>query len=175
MEEPQDEAALVLLTGIASELIPDAGIAESSAIGTTNALLWRSYVRAVMALVEGLNYARSYVAEHSSHLTADARLRARDAAKREESAAEAEERSKVARCTRASFAAHAAAYQVPNPLTPSGPDWHAFREAVRVRNRITHPKSAADCRVSEADRDLVRSVHHWYQELDMKLMEASRQ
>jgi hypothetical protein len=175
MEEPLDETPLVLLAGIASELIPDAGIAESRAIGSTDPLLWRSYVRAVLALVEGLNYARAHVAKHSSHLTPEARLRARDAGKREEASAKAEEPSKIARCTRASFAAHAAAHQVPNPLTPFGPDWDAFREAVRIRNRITHPKCVADCRVSATDRELVRNVHHWYQELDMKLMDASRQ
>jgi hypothetical protein len=54
MEEPLDEMPLVLLSGIASELIPGAGIAESRAIGSTDPLLWRSYVREVLALVEGL-------------------------------------------------------------------------------------------------------------------------
>ncbi|MGH2362309.1 MAG: hypothetical protein ACRDGM_17435 [bacterium] len=170
-----EESPLLVLTGIASELIPDAGIAEVRAIGSSDPLLWRSYVRAVFALIEGLNYARLHVARQSPHLTAEARQRAHEAAQAEKKVAKADDAGGVTSPTRVSCAAHAAAHGVQNPLAPSGPDWDALLDAVAIRNRITHPKSGADCRVSEAEWQLVRRVHHWYQQLDTQLMDATHQ
>ena len=168
------ESPIEILVGIGSELIPDAGIAEARATGSNDPLLWRSYVRAVFALIEGLNYARLHMAKEPVHVPAEAAERAREAARLEKKNAKADHAREVVVSTRVSFAAHAAAYQVQNPLTPSGSDWSEFLAAVAVRDRITHPKSKADCQVSDVDCALIRRVHHWYQQLDVRLMEASR-
>jgi len=169
-----EESPLLVLTGIAAELMPDVGIAGSRAIGSDDALLRRNYVRAVFALIEGLNYARRYVAEESTHLSAEARSRAREAVRSEKKRLKDQDGSGVSDGLQLSFAAFAAAEEVDNPLVDSGPEWNTFLEAVAVRNRITHPRSGADCRVSDSDLVLIHAALRWYQELDTKLMVAAR-
>ncbi len=83
-----DESPWLVLAGIAADLMPDVGIAGSRAIGSDDALLRRNYVRAVFALIEGLNYARRYVAEESTHPSTEARSKAREAAGSEKKAQE---------------------------------------------------------------------------------------
>ncbi len=168
-----DETPIVVMTGIGAELIPDAGIAESRAIGSTDDLRRRSYVRAVFALIEGLNYARLLVSTESSHLADTARQRADLAVRVEKRALKGTDDGGIPASTRTSFAAFAAAHDVPNPLTLSGDDWRAFVDAVAVRNRITHPRSGADCRISDEDFALVQRVHHWYQELEQRLLQTA--
>lgn len=46
----------------------------------------------------------------------------------------------------------------------SGVGWQAFRDAIKIRNRITHPRSPADCRVSNEDLATVRSAQSWFHE-----------
>lgn len=170
-----EESPLSVLAGIAAELIPDAGIAESRAIGSTDPLLRRSYVRAVFALVEGLNFARLRVSTESEHLPPAALRKADIAVRVEKRALKGSHEGSIPSSTRTAVAAFAAAHQIPNPLAPLPEGWQAFVDAVAVRNRITHPCSGADCRVSDADFKLVQMAHHWYQELQMQLLESARQ
>jgi hypothetical protein len=46
-------------------------------------------------------------------------------------------------------------------LDYGGKEWRALREAVKTRNRITHPKSAQDCHVSEDDLDNLELGYNW--------------
>jgi hypothetical protein len=170
-----EESPILVLVGIGAVLIPDAGIAESRAIGSTDALLRRSYVRAVFALIEGLNYARLLVSTDSQHLADPAREQAALAVRLEKRALNDSDDGRIPSSTRKSFAAFAAAHGVSNPLSPSGDDWQAFRDAVEVRDRITHPRSAAHCRVSDDDFALVQRVHHWYQNLDQRVLTEARE
>ena len=165
-----EESPLVVMAGIGGQLIPDAAIAESHVIGSADGLVRRSYVRAVFALVEGLNYARLYIAKESAHLLPDARAKADVAAQSEKRKAKEDDAGGVPSSTRVSFAAFAAAHGVENPLVATGSEWDAFLAAIAVRNRITHPLSSADCAVSDEDVALVRKAHHWYQDLDMRLL-----
>jgi len=168
------ESPLQALTGIAAELIPDAGIAESRAIGSNDPLLRRTYVRAVFALVEGLNFARLHLSTEPGYLPAAAVERAAIAVKIEKKALKANYEGSIPSSTRTSVAAFAAAHGVSNPLSPLAEGWHTFVDAVVVRNRITHPSSGADCRVSNADFELVQRAHHWYQDLEMQLLQSAK-
>ena len=170
------ESPIHTLTGISAELIPDAGIAESRAIGFPDDLSRRSYVRAVFALIEGLNYARLRISTEAGHLSDDM-LRAADVAVRLEKRAleglKGRDDSGISSSMRTSFAAFAAAHGIANPLSPSGEAWQDFMDAIEVRRRLTHPRSGQDCRISDEDFDLVRRVHHWYQDVDSLLFNAA--
>ncbi|WP_374406745.1 hypothetical protein [Pelagerythrobacter sp.] len=53
----------------------------------------------------------------------------------------------------------------------SGSDWKSMREAVRVRNRITHPKTTADLELSKGDVDRSVSAFFWFGEAASSAME----
>ena len=40
-------------------------------------------------------------------------------------------------------------------------DWHDFKEAIKIRNRITHPRSINDLYVSNNDLNLVQKTMYW--------------
>ena len=46
-------------------------------------------------------------------------------------------------------------------LDCGGNEWRVLREAVKTRNRITHPKSAHDCHVSDDDLDKLELGYNW--------------
>jgi hypothetical protein len=41
--------------------------------------------------------------------------------------------------------------------------WNEFKKAVRIRNRITHPKSASDLDISDEDTKTVEAASEWFQ------------
>jgi hypothetical protein len=43
-----------------------------------------------------------------------------------------------------------------------GAGWQAFRKAIKIRNRITHPKSEEDCFVSNEDLQVIEDTHEWF-------------
>lgn len=43
----------------------------------------------------------------------------------------------------------------------SSSDWQNFRHAIRIRNRITHPKTSEDLNLSKQDIELVRGALLW--------------
>jgi hypothetical protein len=68
----------------------------------------------------------------------------------------------------------------------SGHGWRAFREAVEIRNRITHPKASVDLSVSSSDLKLTEQAYAWFldatfalnpegQEEISELLDAARQ
>jgi hypothetical protein len=50
--------------------------------------------------------------------------------------------------------------------------WADLREAVRIRNRVTHPKQRSDLILTQADIATCISAIHWFFELAVRLMEA---
>jgi len=165
------DTSLMDLVGVAAQMIADAGIAESRAIGSADQLDRRTYVRTVFALVEGVSFCRRNHAENDSLLSEARRDRARKAAAAAWAAGQhVGEKMKACLRVRAGFAAVAAAHEIANPLGTDGGDWQHFKDALEVRNRITHQKTLADCTVGDEDVALVREVHAWYQRLDTELM-----
>jgi hypothetical protein len=52
-------------------------------------------------------------------------------------------------------------FEVGMKLNCGGKEWQALREAVKTRNRITHPKNAQDCHVSLGDLDNLELAYNW--------------
>ena len=52
-------------------------------------------------------------------------------------------------------------------------EWEGFRNGVGIRNRITHPKSADDLHVTEADVDQVMNALAWFLEKLTEVMAES--
>jgi hypothetical protein len=52
--------------------------------------------------------------------------------------------------------------------------WRAFSEAVKMRDRITHPLTFNDCHVSGDDLDTVDSGHKWFKNLNKEFVRLAR-
>jgi hypothetical protein len=50
-------------------------------------------------------------------------------------------------------------------LAVGGEDWNNFCEAIKIRNRITHPRAAADLHVSDEETELMKNVQGWFLEI----------
>jgi hypothetical protein len=73
-------------------------------------------------------------------------------------------------CIRTFASVHAPAFRV----ELGGPGWRAFSEALQVRHRITHPRSAANLEVSLADMETVDSFVGWFGGELKKLLASMR-
>lgn len=51
-----------------------------------------------------------------------------------------------------------------------GADWDNFRQAISIRHRVTHPKSANDLHVSNADVELVTGALFWFLDMHAKVL-----
>jgi hypothetical protein len=51
--------------------------------------------------------------------------------------------------------------------------WTLFREAVKMRDRITHPKSSQDCHVDEDNLKVVDQAHDWFRDLHNKFIRVA--
>jgi hypothetical protein len=52
-----------------------------------------------------------------------------------------------------------------SPIDASTPEWNQFRDAIRIRDRLTHPKLHADITVSPEEVLLVNRVYNWFHAL----------
>lgn len=53
--------------------------------------------------------------------------------------------------------------------------WQRFAAAIEIRDRLTHPKSHADCGVGDEDLDSVDRGHEWYRGLNQEFVRAARE
>jgi len=49
--------------------------------------------------------------------------------------------------------------------------WDSFIKAIKVRNRITHPKTSTDLQISDDDLHLVTDVNEWFNEIIKEIIE----
>ena len=70
-----------------------------------------------------------------------------------------------------------AAEALAQPLTVRYDDqgWQQFGEAIEIRDRITHPKSYADCQICGEDLDTVDRGHDWFRGLNNEFVRAARE
>lgn len=64
-------------------------------------------------------------------------------------------------------------YNVENKLDVSQSGWNSFQEALKVRNRITHPKSFLDIKVTQDDLRHSQRTFEWLQEGFNSLIQLS--
>ncbi len=50
--------------------------------------------------------------------------------------------------------------------------WKAFREALEIRNRLTHPRSSADLAVSDTEVETIHKAHEWFASTSTELYKA---
>jgi hypothetical protein len=51
--------------------------------------------------------------------------------------------------------------------------WQSLRDTIRLRNRITHPKNAADLSISLKEIDDAKTGFFWFLDMSMHVMEAT--
>jgi hypothetical protein len=66
----------------------------------------------------------------------------------------------------------AKAASVPSELDVSGSEWQTFRRAIKIRDRITHPKSVSDLNISDEDFNDVSVGFGWVLISHVKLATA---
>lgn len=49
-----------------------------------------------------------------------------------------------------------------NPL--SNHKWNSFKQAIKIRNRVTHPKDNEDANISDDELDLIYEAEEWWNE-----------
>lgn len=47
-------------------------------------------------------------------------------------------------------------------LDASGKGWESYKKAVKIRNRITHPKNISDLNISKEEMSTVREAFMWF-------------
>jgi hypothetical protein len=73
---------------------------------------------------------------------------------------------------RFAFKLLAKACSVPFELDLSGSEWPSFRRAIKIRDRITHPKSVSDLNISDEDANDVSEGFGWFLISHVKLATA---
>jgi hypothetical protein len=53
--------------------------------------------------------------------------------------------------------------------------WTGFQAAVEIRNRITHPKSLAECRVNSKDMRIIQDGHDWFRSLSNEFVRVAHE
>ncbi len=59
-------------------------------------------------------------------------------------------------------------------LDVSGTEWNNYQEALRIRNRITHPKKLEDMIISEEDYEKAFKVYGWFRDSIEQLLKQSK-
>ena len=63
-------------------------------------------------------------------------------------------------------------HRSPSELDVSGSEWQSFRRAIKIRDRITHPKSVSDLNISDEDYNDVSAGFGWVLISHVKLATA---
>jgi len=143
----------------------------------------RAYIRAFFASVEGLMFAfnRTAIAAHAGgFLELEP---AEVAVLREETYDLSDNGTPAVRKKYASFlprfrftvSIFARGLGIDYRVPVDGPGWQAFRQAVDLRDRVTHPRSLEGGQLSDADLQLVHQAHDWYESVLASIFEAFRQ
>lgn len=59
-------------------------------------------------------------------------------------------------------------------LDVSGIEWNNYQEAIKIRNRITHPKKLEDLIISEEDYEKAFKVYGWFRDSIEQLLKQSK-
>ena len=132
----------------------------------------RAYVRAVFAHVEGtLSGLKEILVEYgdlfgSRFSTGEAALLAEEAygLKDDGSIRITQSFLRVAENVRFTLALAAKVSGSPTSVRYDDQGWAGFKESIRIRNRLMHPRSVADLSVSDAELLATNSARAWYKD-----------
>jgi hypothetical protein len=131
----------------------------------------RAYVRSFFAYVEAWAYLWKQLILEEPILHAISPTQAELALLREEAYEVADNGEAVTRTDRFVpldrnmrfvFAIATKCFGSPYNLDVSGRGWQAFREAIRVRNRLMHPKQPTDLILSDSEFQAVKDAQLWF-------------
>jgi hypothetical protein len=140
----------------------------------------RAMVRSYFALVEGTIHRMKQFALLGHHLTGFA-LPCSDVVALEERSYAIDEKGDVgyrdqfvplAYNIRFTAKVVSRALQQPFEFHYGDEGWQAFRRSIEIRNRLTHPKTAADTMVSDDDIETIKVSSIWFQRETPKLKDA---
>jgi len=156
----------------------DAAVVFGKANGTQFAR--RTLVRTLFAFIEGLTNQLSSVAAASAPTETGIFSAGELAALREESYDVNEQglvetraaRISLKRRIRLAFRCYPRIHGASFNADLGGQGWSALQDAIRIRDRLTHPKGDADLSVSDSDLTLVGTASGWYQDSIVALLKA---
>ena len=130
----------------------------------------RSFIRCVFALIEGsvfnLKETALTLAKHGRGKFSHGELAMLEEVSYDlGDKGEAREQPKFIQLTknvRFAFSAAARAFQVTYELAVDDKEWSTFKDAIAIRNRITHPKSVDDLKLSDDEVQVVADAGSWF-------------
>lgn len=136
----------------------------------------RAHVRAVFALLEGwlFNMRRLALGRAEVGLVA---FSSGDIALLNENSFEVDKHGEllvqpkfipVEKMVKLVFRCLAHALNVRYKLDTSTDGWNAFKSALAIRNRITHPRRAADLTISDEEMETIEAMMHWFRTVTLE-------
>lgn len=141
-------------------------------IGLSEQFGRRMYIRAMFAMVEGTVYRMKQICFSEEYGSYSSFTPAESALLREETY-DLDDRGKVVikqsflllvKNIKFAFEAFHKYFGSANNLKIDDAGWESFLKAVKIRNRLTHPKTAIDLNVSDAEFETVRRASDWFEE-----------
>ena len=141
----------------------------------------RSYVRAVFALIEGMTFAMKQftLAAHEQRDDSTfspkelARLQGKQNYRDCKGIVQKVRRSDgIADDLKFAFKTFAQARGSTYTLKTSGREWQLFKEAIKLRNRITHPKAGDDLTICDEEMKKIQKVAAWYRKVTSDLLQS---
>ncbi len=161
------EADRPSLFKLINDLARDADECESAVVNTGSSLAKRNFVRALFAWIEAVSYfMRQHVLSElrKEELAEESIPKLLAASERSYRVDEKGDVVEVPLMTKTSynllFSLRSFAEVVAFPLTvgKGGRNWQAYTRALKIRDKITHPKSPDDLELTEADLEAVREA-----------------
>jgi hypothetical protein len=53
--------------------------------------------------------------------------------------------------------------------------WDQFGSAIKIRDRITHPKTRADCQIENEDLHTVKAAEQWFKQVNTEFVRVARE
>jgi hypothetical protein len=130
----------------------------------------RTLVRSLFACIEGMSYRMKYVAlimarNHSVRLSpAERALMKEESYDLNDKGEAAISKSKLRTADNLLFSLKIAARACKTPfeIDKGGEGWGSFKDALKIRDRITHPKNSQDLLISDEELNIVWKTINWY-------------
>jgi len=136
----------------------------------------RAYVKAVFSFIDGNTYRLNqlWLDCHQAGVFALTKLQINKlhGYKFGENGRKLPLKSSILDSVKLSFSVPSKARGIDNPLNTIGNEWCIFKEAVRIRNRLTHPKSVNDLEVSLDEIKIIESACDFYRQSTRALMQS---
>ena len=135
----------------------------------------RAYVKAVFSFIDGNTYRLNQLwldcHQVGSFTLTKAQINKLLGYKFGEDGSKVPLKSSILDSVKLSFSVPSKAKGIDNPLNTIGNEWCTFKKAVRIRNRLTHPKSVNDLEVSLDEMKIIESASDFYRQSTMALVQ----